>query len=696
MKIIYKYNGIAALNAAWLWTEGEVMTYASYKKNVQRGKIEVLQRGCAGTPAVVRYDTLPNNIREAIDSKLLVMGVSNTVDNTNINEPMVSLLESQIKPDKEALAFYGEYVYNGSTHLPADTQNEYYINAIVLNAFVEAFTMRKSKRNACGITGDKRVGLFHSVFAEFLALDADKYPHSLPKSERNFRATLAKYKGKNYGALIHANYGNKNAQKVTDQIERLVLSLYCQSNNPYSDWVAAQYLDFLAGHIDVVDTKTGQLFDRKEFVNAEGEPVTISEGTVWNIISKPSNKVLIDSIRMSYHKFGAMSRPYYHRHNAMYSLSKVSLDDRDLPRKAHDGSRVKAYYAYDVCSGALIGVAYSRKKDADLFINCLRDMFRNLDQMGVGMPMEMEVENHLVRQFEDDLMRAGVVFPFVRWCAPTNSQEKHAEQFNRQKKYGYEKRYQEGIGRWYAALPANQTEGERVYDDTLDKYVIKEKTYSYEQLVADDMESIKAYNNGLHRDQKKYGGKSRMEVLMQNLNPELADLNRPMVVRYIGNLTTTKVVRNQYVTVQNAKYQLSSPEVLNKFKPGNCQVDAYWLSGADGTISEVYLYQEGRYLDTCRKIETFTTAKAEWSDIDTAAMTTQSKYISHFDKMVKDAKVEMPAVKVYERTDVDKVEPDVVEPVVIDEVSVEDKMDLQALMDKWDVSGYSEYAIESI
>ena len=106
----------------------------------------------------------------------------------------------------------------------------------------------------------------------------------------------------------------------------------------------------------------------------------------------------------------------------------------------HDGNRVKAYYAYDVCSGALTGAAYSRKKDTDLYIGCLRDMFRFLDRRSLGLPLEMEVENHLVNQFEDDLMRAGNLFPFVRWCAPTNSQEKHAEQFNRAKKYGYEKR----------------------------------------------------------------------------------------------------------------------------------------------------------------------------------------------------------------------------------------------------------------
>ena len=43
------------------------------------------------------------------------------------------------------------------------------------------------------------------------------------------------------------------------------------------------------------------------------------------------------------------------------------------------------------------------------------------------MPAQVEVEHHLVNNFADGLMKAGVVFPFVRWCNPGNSQEKRAE-----------------------------------------------------------------------------------------------------------------------------------------------------------------------------------------------------------------------------------------------------------------------------
>jgi hypothetical protein len=404
------------------------------------------------------------------------------------------------------------------------------------------------------------------------------------------------------------------------------------------------YLQFIAGILDIVDMQTGVLFERADFFDEKKELyISISEATCWNYVNNPKNRAIVEALRRERHSYTGTVRPHFHRHAPQYSLSKISLDDRDLPRRMHDGNRVKAYYAYDVASGALIGAAYSVKKDANLFIECLRGMFRFIDAHGYGMPLEMEVEHHLVGLFKDDLMKAGVVFPFVRWCAAGNSQEKHAEPFNRQKKYGYEKRYQDGIGRFYAKLEANQTGGERVYDEGLNKYVIKERTYSFEQLVADDLAATEAYNNGLHRNQKLYKDKTRLEVLHGHINPGLAAINRAVLARYIGDCTVTTIQRNMYCQVQYADYMLPSPELLARLAPNNYTVQAYYLPPAlseehAGDIESVYIYQNNEFIAECRRIETFNTSQAETTAADTEAMTAQAKYIAKFDKMVKDGK----------------------------------------------------------
>ena len=709
MNTLVSYNGRVGFEARFLWESG-IMKMDAYKQNVARQRIEVLHRSAPGIPAVVAYDTLPLHLKSKVDRLLADRGEAAVKEGA----PQISVFESLIREDADARSFYADYQLADGRPLPAHVQTEYYNNAIVLNAVREMLTIRKGRRDACNISGNRKNGLFASVSADVNAVNRDRFPHTLPSNERRLRERYNAYfaTGKpDYESLIHKNYCNQNSRKVTEAVKWMILSLYCQKNNPYADWVHAQYIQFLAAGIDVVDSRTGQLFDRRDFTDEDGTPITISESTVWNIVNAPENRVLIDNIRMSYHKFGALSRPHYHRHNAAYSLSKVSLDDRDLPRKMHDGNRVKAYYAYDVCSGALIGAAYSRKKDTDLYIGCLRDMFRFLDRRALGLPLEMEVENHLVNQFEDDLMRAGNLFPFVRWCAPTNSQEKHAEQFNRAKKYGYEKRYQDGIGRWYAKLPVNQTEGERFYNEETDRYEIKEKTYSYEQLVADDMQMIEAYNNGLHRDQKTYPGKTRMQVFLENLNPQLKPMNRSLLLRYIGNHTSTRIQRNQYVQVQYADYQLEDLSMLKRLKPGNYGVDAYWLDDTDGTIGEVYLYQGGQYVGKAAQIATFTTAQAEWTEADTAAMTEQSKYISKFDKFVREGKDNIANIKVLQAEMPEGLDclPGKASDVTLQGSAVGEvggaslvppasprpaDDDLDALMEKYSAADYREYAIE--
>lgn len=326
------------------------------------------------------------------------------------------------------------------------------------------------------------------------------------------------------------------------------------------------------------------------------------------------------------------------------------MDDRDLPRKMPNGNRVKAYYAYDVTSGCVIGSSYSQSKTTELFIDCMRSMFHNLDKGGYGMPLQVEVEHHLVNTFKDDLMKVGVIFPFVRWANPGNSQEKWAETGNRVKKYGYEKRYQDGIGRFYARLEANRTKSEKIFDADNDKF--KEKTYPYDVLVADDLEIIEKYNNALHPNQKKYKDLTRAQVLEMYANPQMAQIDRPLLIRYIGDHTATSIRRNQYVQVNYAKYVLPSPKVMDQLQPNNYEVTAYYLRNELNEIESVYLYQNNEFICKCDKINEYNTANSEWidDDKDKAYYTDQAKYVAGFNKMVKDGKKELGKVRVIENT----------------------------------------------
>ena len=379
------------------------------------------------------------------------------------------------------------------------------------------------------------------------------------------------------------------------------------------------------------------MLDPADFTDKDGNPIVLSPATVANYLNNPKNKALRAKLHMSQWDFNNAYRPYHLRHVGEYSLSKISLDDRDLPRPMKDGNRVKAYYAYDVVSGAVVGYAYNRLKTAELFLDCMRNMFRTLDRNGMYIPAELEVEHHLVSDFADGLMQAGTVFPLIHWCNPGNSREKRAEHFNRAKKYSVEKRTQVGIGRWYARLEANRPKEEKVYDEKNNTY--KVKSYAYDELVADDIRAINEYNGQLHPNQKKYPGMTRWDVLCARQNPNLAPWDKAFLYRYIGFRTETTIHNNCYLTVQYNNFVLPDPETIARLEPRNYKVEAYYLPDADGNISEVYIYQHGRYLATCKPVTRYNEATAEQTEADRAAYTEQAKYVAKFDKMMKDGKI---------------------------------------------------------
>lgn len=609
-------------------TLAPIMSIPNYKQLSARGQINVVRLGKGlGNYALIEIATLPQRFKDRIKAKYGEM-------EQNI---LKDWFGQHYRIDAEARSFYTRFRFEDGSALPPDKINEYTVNASVLKAVVSVMAdtniMRKAM-NGQTINWGEMAGAISYYKAEF--------GHTLPLSPHRFRERVNAYQKEGYESLISKKFKNQNTRKVNYRIERLLLSLDSQPERPYNTTVAEMYNMFVMGELQVADPETGELFDPLDFVDKKGNPIVLSEATIANYLNTPKNKALRAKLHDTQWDFNNQYRPYHLRAHAVYSLSKISLDDRDLPRPMHNGQRVKAYYAYDVVSGAVVGYAYNRLKTRDLFLDCMRNMFQTLDRNGFYMPAELEVEHHLVENFADGLMKAGVVFPLIRWCNPGNSREKRAEHFNRAKKYGVEKRLQVGVGRWYARLEANRPKVDKVYDEQNNTY--KEKSYSYEELVADDIRAIQEYNNQLHPNQKMYPGMTRWDVLAGRQNPDLRPFDKAVLYRFIGEHTSTTIKQNMYCTVQYQQYRLPSPEVIDRLAPRNMKVDAYWLADGEGNVKEVYLYQNDEYICTCGLLERYNEATAEQTAADHAAYTEQAKYVSQFDKMMKDGKIQKVVV----------------------------------------------------
>lgn len=603
-------------------TKGSIMSIPNYKALCARSKLNVVRRGARNSPALVEYATIPERFKERIREKYGTLEA----------DVLRNWYLKAYRVDQEARAFYSAFTLPDGGRLPYEKITEYTANASALGALHRLLQDREARRKAM-----KSQKVQWSELSGAIGFYREEHGHTLPKNAQRVEQKYKAFIKEGYVSLVSKKYGNQSARKVSYDIERLILSLDCQPERPYNSTVAEMYNSFVVGELEVYDPETGELFNPEDFRDRRGNALVLNEKTIANYLNSPKNRALRAKFHSTAWDFNKDYRPFHLRHAPEFALSKVSLDDRDLPRKMRGGGRVKAYYAYDVVSGAVVGFAYSRLKTEELFLDCLRNMFQTLERNRWCCPSEVEVEHHLVSNFKDGLMRAGEVFPLVRWCNPGNSREKRAEHLNRAKKYGVEKKTQVGIGRWYASLEANRPKIDKVYDEKNDTY--KEATFEYEELVADDIRSINDFNNQLHPNQKRYPKMSRWDVLTAMQNPNLRPVDKAVLYRYIGEHTRTSIRQNAYLQVQYRQYVLPTPETIERLQPRNLQVDAYYLPTPEGDISEVFIYQEGRFIARCAEVVRYNEATAEQTDDDRKAYTEQAKYVAQFDAMMKKEKL---------------------------------------------------------
>ncbi len=600
--------------------EKHFIGYNGYCSQVKREQITIVRQGKGeGNYALIALDSIPPKYLKQIYEKY-----PNPEQMARTN-PLLELLHV----DYKAVQFFTDFRYEDGSPIPTkkvDNITLWSNNASILNAVGELWQRHIKARRKLG-KKPTPIPFFKNV-AEQLKSEAvcNKMPHNLPTSNR-IQKKFEAYVKNGYNSLIKQYKGNTNRIKIDDNMLHLLSCIATLPTRPYNTKVVEIYKEFMIGKIEMFDQYTGEQLMPENYLDAKGNIIEFTESAVWNRLNQPGVQVQVDKRRYGFKDFNDIHRPHRHRHLPEFSFSKISMDDRDLVFKDKTTQkRVKAYYAYDVTSGCRVGSSYSMDKNEELFLDCLRDMFVFCERYGLGTPMEVEVENHLVNKFFGDLEQ---MFPYLRVCVPSNSQEKRAEHFNRFVKYQIEKNNHPGIGRWWLKSKYNRISVDKIDDK------FKEKMKPMDRLIAEDIQDTIEYNNSLHPNQDKYPNMTRLQVLLANVNPNLPKLDKSYLYQFIGYETKTSITRNQYVKVKYGKYQLPDPYVLEKLEANNRNVKAYYMPNEEGEITEVYLYQNGKYLTTCEKLITYNEAQAERTEVDIEAKLKQDKYVAMFDKYAK-------------------------------------------------------------
>ncbi|MCF0159476.1 MAG: hypothetical protein HUJ99_01675, partial [Bacteroidaceae bacterium] len=428
-----EYCGNTLCISATELVDGGIMSYSNYKTLAHRGKLVVVRRGGGSSQtALISVDSLPARFRNKVD------GAFPAGDKMRLKEWILSNYEE----DHSASVFFHSREQAG-VELSAEKIREYVVNASVMNCCIRLY---ENARDCRKLFGEK---YSWDLMTDVIEALRDEFGHTLPGSTLRFRKKVNGYRKEGYSSLISGKFGNQNTRKVDQRIERLVVSLAILPEKPYGADVHDMYLSFLCGELDVWDYETGEVMNPDEFTDRNGEPKELSESTIRNILNNPGNRVRIEKSRLGWTSFYHEQMPHMHRHSGEFSLSQITMDDVDLPRRMSGNRYVHAYYAYDVVSQCRVGVAYGMDKNDALVVECFRDMFRLIERNGWGIPAGIEVEQHLMSRYKEGFLRAGEVFRFVHFCAPQNSQEKYAEALNGAFKTTIAHKNHEGIGRWY-------------------------------------------------------------------------------------------------------------------------------------------------------------------------------------------------------------------------------------------------------
>ena len=597
-----------------------VTSIDSYYKMVQRGHINVVRQGKGkGNTALIDYNSLPVALRDKVDRRLGTDAVHVATIKKWFSE--------HYRRDRGAMEYYPKRLRELNLSLSleriAQLTDEYTANASVLMAVK---SLQADIRLLKRVMGGSKVVRWEQL-ASAISYYKQEVGHTLPQSAPRFRKALREFDEHGYESLISKKFGNQQTRKVDRDTLYLLLALDNDDTRPYNSTVAERYNNFVEGLLAVYNPETGELYDPSKYKS-------LSETTVANYLSTPEAKALRGKVHDDYQTWRGKNQPFVLRKRPTMSLSKISLDDRDLKLKVNWREQgiseivsLKIYIAYDLASQAIIGYSFSGKKRHDIFIGCLRSTFRTLLANNLPCPYEAEVEQHLVSDFKDSIMRPGALFPEPYFLAPGNSQAKGAEHMNRLFKYQTEKEYIPNTGRHYARLDANQTNEEKSFDEHNDRF--KAKVWAYEDAVAFYEGLIYEYNHSPHSNAAYWGGRTRWEVLMESVNPQLAAIDTHKLATLIGEHRSTSV-RRGHIKANYRSFALS-PEGVGKLKSRDGKVDAYWWEQAEGEMGEVHIYEGGRYIETAEEICRVNEAKAEQTDEDRHLLHQQLQRVKAYD-----------------------------------------------------------------
>jgi hypothetical protein len=589
------------------------------RHRIEKDEIKRLRMRGPNHPALVKFNSIPHDWQ-----KLLV---------ETFGEPQKqirqSLFEKHYSRDSRAIEFYTNYQLQDGKLLPDDVIDEYTLNASVLNTVERIYTKRYELRKS--LRGG--VADIWTIVTNECNRFRDIQSHTLPANAASLRRKLKDYKKEGYSALIHGNFCNKSALKVDETVNDLLNSMFAyQAYKPTATEISRQYDGFLSGYVEVINNKTGEIYDSREFPK-------LSQATITNWLAKWTNKAGTHTLRSGDSQLWMSKfKPYHSMKRPEFAGSIVSVDDRQPPFWYEKGKRVWMYGAIDLGSGAITSWAFGKTKES-LMLEFYRQMVRNYTEWGLNLPYELEGEMSGNSQFLNTFLAEGNMFQKTHIAANV-ARAKRIEPYWKPLRYGTEKKREGWIARPNALSESNQAGPE------------KHQIIPYDNIIQDCLTDIENWNNTPHAIIKD---KSCFEVLLEMQHPNMTPTNWRAFLPYLGFKTQTscntgiiKLNNTECLIGENGQIVFSDRLISLMAQVEGKDLDIYWLDDNYGKVLKALVYLRGTDRCVCEAISkpVYHRAKLEQTETDLEARELMSKYVASVNGFIDSKRKSIDAVTV--------------------------------------------------
>lgn len=223
-----------------------------------------------------------------------------------------NLIVKLFEIDKQAEYFFKNFRFDNGDELPLNHQKTYTLNASVLNSIklIQTNPILKSK-----LLKNKATGFWKKISIQ-VNLAKNDLNHNLPSNERRIKGSYINYLEQGYNSLISKRFGSQNSRKVDEKVLKLLDNIAKQFKSNSPALIKLKLDSFLEGNIQVIDSKSGNLYNNKDF-----KGLNIGIGAIKN------NHISEKEIQQ-YNSYQLLKKERYLSNNFYDSFSKLDIETR--------------------------------------------------------------------------------------------------------------------------------------------------------------------------------------------------------------------------------------------------------------------------------------------------------------------------------------------------------------------------------